>query len=88
MNIVTNFNIRPTTILKQSPQQINLPVASNISNTTSLKLINNNLIKQDNSSSIINKMLSTSQKINDNRFTKDFRKKDAETQTEEIFFKM
>jgi hypothetical protein len=93
-NNIINLNInsqRPTTIKKQAPTPYNLPISqisNHPSNSPNLILSTNPISLKAND---LNKPrnLQSSQLFNDHRIViRDTRKKDAETQTEEIFFKM
>ena len=93
-NNIINLNInnqRPTTMKKPAPTPFLLPVnqvSNYVSNSANLVLSTNPMTIKPNELNIRN--LQSGNIINDNKIViRDINKKrDAETQTEEIFFKM
>ena len=93
MNYITNLNIRPQSQKKQLPSSNPSPPILNppVTNNTVLKFNNPPVInlKPLDGTGIFGrqKILHMNNKIID-KITKDVKRKDMETQTEEIFFKM
>ena len=89
INLNINNNQRPTTMKKPTPTPFNLPISQISNNSPNLLLSTNPITLKPND---INKprLLQSSQLFNEHRIVirDTAKKRDAETQTEEIFFKM
>jgi len=93
-NNIINLNIntqRPTTMKKTAPTPFSLPISqisNNASNNPNL-ILSTNPINLRTSEMNKPRILQSSHILNEYKIVlRDTRKKDAETQTEEIFFKM
>lgn len=89
-NINLNTNIpRPTTMKKIAPTAFNLPISQISTNNSPNLILSMNPINLKNSDINKNRNLQSGQLFNEHKIViRDSRKKDAETQTEDIFFKM
>jgi len=85
-NNIINLNInnqRPTTMKKSEATLYNLPISQISTNNSPNLMLSSNPINSKP------RNLQSSQFFNDHKIViRDTRKKDAETQTEEVFFKM